>query len=234
MTATVETNVDEATRALEDAKKRDLELLAQYQDEALKTQMSSMDRELAELADKYKERLELAKKYGQDETQIREAWKIEQQKIIDQYEQEALDREKAAAEERWQKLQNDLDRIREEYEISKLRDVKEPRGEEYETRYKTPVMSFVFGLGKNFEHSYQTKGNIEALYQKELENNDALYKLTTDRIGQEKEMLNNQLTELQNNLDQKLISEQEFADRKREISRKLLEAEQAEKTAFYT
>lgn len=73
MTATVETNTDEATKALEDAKKRDLELLAQYQDEALMTQMSAMDRELAELADKYKERLDLARKYGKDETQIREA-----------------------------------------------------------------------------------------------------------------------------------------------------------------
>lgn len=73
MTATVETKTDETTKALEDAKQRDLELLAQYQDEALMAQMNAMDRELVELADKYKERLDLARKYGKDETKIREA-----------------------------------------------------------------------------------------------------------------------------------------------------------------
>lgn len=91
---------EKTTDDVKDNAKEELATLEGYYNEALKTQMSSMDRELAELADKYKERLELAKKYGQDETLIREAWKIEQQNIIDKYEQEALDREKAAAEER--------------------------------------------------------------------------------------------------------------------------------------
>jgi hypothetical protein len=100
MTATVETNVDEATKALEDAKKRDLELLAQYQDEALKTQMSSMDRELAELADKYKERLDLARKYGEDTKQIEEAYQIELTEILNRYQKEQEDAEKDAIEAR--------------------------------------------------------------------------------------------------------------------------------------
>lgn len=225
---------EKTTTDVKDNSKDELATLEGYYREAEKVLMENKDREIAEIEDKYAERIKLAEKHYGEAQRLIEAREKEIAEIVRRYQEEEYNDRKDAAEKRLLSLQNELDRIGDEYEISKLRDVKEPRGEEYETRYKTPVMSFVFGLGKNFEHSYQTKGNIEALYQKELENNDALYKLTTDRIDQEKEVLNNQLTELQNNLDQKLISEQEFADRKREISRKLLEAEQAEKTAFYT
>lgn len=100
--------------------------------------MSAMDRELAELADKYKERLDLARKYGQDETQIREAWKIEEQNILDRYKQEALDREKEAAEERWQNFQQDLERLRREGETSKIQ---QPREQTFQTNYKQGVTS---------------------------------------------------------------------------------------------
>lgn len=233
MTATVETNTDEATKALEDAKKRDLELLAQYQDEALMTQMSAMDRELAELADKYKERLDLARKYGEDETQIREAWKIEQQEILDRYEQEALDKEKEAVERRLQEIDIAIERIRREGETSNL---KEPREQTFQSKRKMSVISAVFGLGygygKDTEYTYQTKEDQQKQLEAQITYNNAVYEITKSRIEQENALLEEKLQMVQAGSDEEYEILRRFTENEMALSDARLDNEEANTKAY--
>ena len=224
---------EKTTTDVKDNSKEELTTLEGFYNEALKVQMSAMDRELAELADKYKERLELAKKYGQDETQIREAWKIEQQKIFDQYEQEALDKEKAAAEERWQNFQQDLERLRREGETSKIQ---QPREQTFQTNY-TKKSSAVFGLLGNFGDdkelfSYQSKEDLQKQYDAQIEYNNQIYEITKSRIDQENALLNEQLQNTQLTADQRLEIERTLAENEMALSDAKLNNEEANLNAY--
>lgn len=202
--------VTEGAKEAADARKQDLEQLAEYYKEARRLFMDARTRELEEIREKYDEQIALAKKYKKDTTLLEQARQREIDEVIKKYNDERLAKMQADIEEQLQEYQKQIERIRMMNDTSNLR---EPQAQSFTTEYKQGFGN-VFGAGSRF--FYQSGKDVQDEYDAQIEYNNQLLELTKSRIEQENELLNKQLE-----------IEGITADRKLEIERTLRENQMA-------
>lgn len=124
--------------------------------------------------------------------------------IIDRYNEEAFEKQKAELDREYQLLEKQLERNRRLYDTTNLR---EPKQVSYQTTYNQNP--FPFGIGRNWMSVYQTKEQVEKQYRDQVKYNDEFLKLTQDRINNENVLLQDEIdtiTEKARILQEKLNS----------------------------
>ena len=201
---------EDGGNTIKDSTEDELKQLAEYYKQARRLFMDARTRELEEVREKYDEQIALAKKHNQDTTLLEQAKQREIDDIIKKYNDERLAKMQADAEEQYQVIQKQIERIRMMNDTSNLRG---PQEQSYTTEYKQ-------GFGKAFmagsKFFYQSGEDVQKEYDAQIEYNNKLLELTKSRIEQENALLNQQLE-----------IEGITADRKLEIERTLRENEMA-------
>lgn len=135
---------------------------------------SSREKELAELDEFYKSAIELAKQYGDDYTQIQNAWGKERQALLDKYNQEDLDKLTKQYNEQ-------INIIKQNAELS----LKELNNTNF--FHSTPLFGF----------QWQTGSDIDKEYEQAVNNAKKILEITKDRINQENSLIDEQLETLE-------------------------------------
>ena len=121
--------------------------------------------------------------------------------IINKYNDEVFEKQKAELDREYSLLEKQLERNRRLYDTSNL---KEPKQVSYQTTYNQNPLPL--GLGRNWMSVYQTKDQVEQQYKDQVKYNDDFLKLTQDRINNENKLLNDEIKTLTEKA--KLLQEQ--------------------------
>ena len=142
--------------------------------------------------------------------------------IIDKYNDEVFEKQKAELDREYSLLEKQLERNRRLYDTTNLR---EPKQANYQTTYNQNPLPL--GLGRDWLSVYQSKEDVEKQYNDQVKYNNEFLKLTKDRITNENNLLNeeiNTLTEKAKMLQEKLNSTDiNDVDKQREIVDQLIE-----------
>lgn len=136
--------------------------------------------------------------------------------IINKYNDEVFEKQKAELDREYQLLEKQLERNRRLYDTSNLR---EPKQISYQTTYNQNPLPL--GLGRNWMSVYQSKDDVERQYKDQVAYNNRILELTQTRINKENELLNEEINTLTNKA--KVLQEQlnstdlNDLDRRREI-----------------
>ena len=136
--------------------------------------------------------------------------------IINKYNDEVFEKQKAELDREYQLLEKQLERNRRLYDTSNLR---EPKQISYQTTYNQNPLPL--GLGRNWMSVYQSKDDVERQYKDQVAYNNKILELTQIRINKENELLNEEINTLTNKA--KVLQEQlnstdlNDLDRRREI-----------------
>lgn len=219
----------------------ELEALDAFIRESELSLMSEKDRELAIVEEKYAKWLKLAEENGVDLTTLEEAKAKEINDIHKKYDEKTLEEQKRAAEERWNAFQDEIKRIRIQNATSNLQ---EPRKQTHQTTYGSNFAKTLglFGDYKSntkdgsddnrWQVTYQTKDNLIDEYNKQLEYNNDLYKLTKTRIELENAKLNEQLLDEELTADRRLEIETTLRENQMALSDAALDKEEANTAAY--
>lgn len=121
--------------------------------------------------------------------------------IINKYNDEVFEKQKAELDREYTLLEKQLERNRRLYDTSNL---KEPKQVSYQTTYNQNPLPL--GLGRNWMSVYQTKDQVEQQYKDQVKYNDEFLRLTKTRITKENELLNEEIRTLTEKA--KLLQEQ--------------------------
>lgn len=121
--------------------------------------------------------------------------------IINKYNDEVFEKQKAELDREYSLLEKQLERNRRLYDTSNL---KEPKQVSYQTTYNQNPLPL--GLGRNWMSIYQTKDQVEQQYKDQVKYNDEFLRLTKTRITKENELLNEEIRTLTEKA--KLLQEQ--------------------------
>lgn len=142
--------------------------------------------------------------------------------IIDRYNDEVFEKQKAELDREYSLLEKQLERNRRLYDTTNL---KEPRQVSYQTTYNQNPLPL--GLGRNWMSVYQTKEQVEQQYKDQVEYNNKFYAMTDKRITKENELLQKEidtLTEKAKVLQEQLNStDLNDIDKRREIVDQLID-----------
>lgn len=186
-----------------------------------------------ELEDEYIRLLALAIKNNRSLEEV-EAWHQEElKKIRDKAREDEENARKSAADKAWNDFQAELKRIR---DLSSTSNLKEPVEQRSQTTY-TQGASKAFGLagdynGTGYKFTYQTRDNLKEQYKAQTDYNNELLKRTRERILQENELLNEQLSNEQLSADRRLEIERILDENKRALSDAEIKNEQANTQAY--
>lgn len=127
------------------------------------------------------------------------------------------------AENQYQEIQEQINRIRQMNDTSNLR---EPQAQSFTTEYKQGFGK-VFGAGSRF--FYQSGKDVKGEYDAQIEYNNQLLELTKSRIEQENALLNQQLEaeriSMEKQLELEFLTEEQKAEIKEKYSSRKLEIE---------
>lgn len=121
--------------------------------------------------------------------------------IINKYNDEVFEKQKAELDREYSLLEKQLERNRRLYDTSNL---KEPKQVSYQTTYNQNPLPL--GLGRNWMSVYQTKDQVEQQYKDQVKYNDEFLRSTKTRITKENELLNEEIRTLTEKA--KLLQEQ--------------------------
>ena len=111
--------------------------------------------------------------------------------IINKYNDEVFEKQKAELDREYSLLEKQLERNRRLYDTTNL---KEPKQISYQTPYdKNPLP---LGLGRNWMSVYQSKDDVERQYKDQVEYNNRILELTQTRINKENELLQKEIDTL--------------------------------------
>lgn len=201
-------------------------------DEWLQKRLEDKD-PVDELEDEYIRLLALAIKYNRGIEEV-EAWHQEElKKIRDKARADEENARKSAADKAWNDFQAELKRIR---DLSSTSNLKEPVEQRSQTTY-TQGASKAFGLagdynGTGYKFTYQSRDNLKEQYKAQIEYNDELLGRTRERILQENELLEEQLSNEQLSADRRLEIERILDENKRALSDAEIKNEQANTQAY--
>lgn len=111
--------------------------------------------------------------------------------IIDKYNDEVFEKQKAELDREYSLLEKQLERNRRLYDTSNL---KEPKQISYQTTYNQNPLPL--GLGRNWMSVYQSKDDVERQYKDQVEYNNKILELTQTRINKENELLQKEIDTL--------------------------------------
>lgn len=201
-------------------------------DEWLQKRLEDKD-PVDELEDEYIRLLALAIKNNRSLEEV-EAWHQEElKKIRDKAREDEENARKSAADKAWNDLQSELKRIR---DLSSTSNLREPVEQTSQTTY-TQGASKAFGLagdynGTGYKFTYQSRDNLKEQYKAQIEYNDELLGRTRERILQENELLEEQLSNEQLSADRRLEIERILDENKRALSDAEIKNEQANTQAY--
>lgn len=201
-------------------------------DEWLQKRLEDKD-PVDELEDEYIRLLALAIKNNRSIEEV-EAWHQEElKKIRDKARADEEAKRKADADKAWNDLQSELKRIR---DLSSTSNLREPVEQTSQTTY-TQGASKAFGLagdynGTGYKFTYQSRDNLKEQYKAQIEYNDELLGRTRERILQENELLEEQLSNEQLSADRRLEIERILDENKRALSDAEIKNEQANTQAY--
>jgi len=116
------------------------------------------------------------------------AYERQRLEIIDKYNDEVFEKQKAELDREYSLLEKQLERNRRLYDTTNLR---EPKQVSYQTTYNQNPLPL--GLGRNWMSVYQTKDQVEQQYKDQVKYNDEFLKLTQDRINNENKLLQDEI-----------------------------------------
>lgn len=116
------------------------------------------------------------------------AYERQRLEIIDKYNDEVFEKQKAELDREYELLEKQLERNRRLYDTTNLR---EPKQVSYQTTYNQNPLPL--GLGRNWMSVYQTKDQVEQQYKDQVKYNDEFLKLTQDRINNENKLLQDEI-----------------------------------------
>lgn len=116
------------------------------------------------------------------------AYERQRLEIIDKYNDEVFEKQKAELDREYELLEKQLERNRRLYDTTNL---KEPRQVSYQTTYNQNPLPL--GLGRNWMSVYQTKDQVEQQYKDQVKYNDEFLELTKTRINNENQLLQDEI-----------------------------------------
>lgn len=116
------------------------------------------------------------------------AYERQRLEIIDKYNDEVFEKQKAELDREYSLLEKQLERNRRLYDTTNL---KEPRQVSYQTTYNQNPLPL--GLGRNWMSVYQTKDQVEQQYKDQVKYNDEFLELTKTRINNENQLLQDEI-----------------------------------------
>ena len=117
-----------------DSISEDLQKLIEYYKEAERVLGDEEAFAIQDIEDKYKERIDLAIKYGKDTYELELAKEKELAELQQQFDDKKLAEQRAAIEEQLQLIKDEISRVELEYRISTAR-LREPREEDFQTNH---------------------------------------------------------------------------------------------------
>lgn len=200
-----------------DSISEDLQKLIEYYKEAERVLGDEEAFAIQDIEDKYKERIDLAIKYGKDTYELELAKEKELAELQKQFDDKKLAEQRAAIEEQLQLIKDEISRVELEYRISTAR-LREPREEDFQTNH------WFFATSQTFKQIQQQR-------DAEIEYNNKSLELLKERIGKENYELAKQLETIELTENEKLEikakmaeNEQALSDATRENEIKNLEA----------
>lgn len=198
---------------IEDAKKRNADLLKvinDFYEENRKLLLDDEARELDELNTKYQNQLDALKTAKDKELITVEEYRKRLKQINDAYDKEWLD--------------NNNERYRTDLE-NRLSALQEMQSRESQL-FANKEAALNAGMSGNYETQvrqfgstdfYQSGEDVNKQYQDTIAYNEQIYNLTKERIDRENELMNQQQQILNEQYNNKLITEQEYADQSQAI-----------------
>lgn len=198
---------------IEDAKKRNADLLKvinDFYEENRKLLLDDEARELDELNTKYQNQLDALKTAKDKELITVEEYRKRLKQINDAYDKEWLD--------------NNNERYRTDLE-NRLAALQEMQSRESQL-FANKEAALNAGMSGNYETQvrqfgstdfYQSGEDVNKQYQDTIAYNEQIYNLTKERIDRENELMNQQQQILNEQYNNKLITEQEYADQSQAI-----------------
>lgn len=205
---------DARTKELDDNRKAYEENVKNINENFLKGVQAAQGnaKKLIELEDEKNKALKLAQL----------AYERQRLEIIDKYNDEVFEKQKAELDREYELLEKQLERNRRLYDTTNLR---EPKQVSYQTTYNQNPLPL--GLGRDWLSVYQSKEDVERQYNDQVKYNNEFLKLTQDRINNENKLLDQEITTLtekakmlQEKLDSTDIND---VEKRREIVDQLLD-----------
>lgn len=205
---------NEAKDILDREKKDLLKIIEDFSEENKKILLDEASREQYELNVKYQNQINALKRAKELEIITIEDYNKKLKQVNDAYNKEYIDSQNAAykesLEERLAYLQQIQDR---ESQLFANKEASLSAG--MSGNYTTSV--YDLGLFSKDGAQYQSTKDVNKQYEDTLAYNEQLYNLTRDRILRENELMSQQQMVLKEQYDNKLITEQEYADQSQAI-----------------
>lgn len=199
---------------LDQEKKELLKIIEDFSEENKKILLDEASREQYELNVKYQNQINSLKRAKELEIITIEDYNKKLKQVNDAYNKEYVDNQNAAykesLEERLAYLQQMQDR---ESQLFANKEASLNAG--MSGNYTTSV--YDLGLFSKGGAQYQSTKDVNKQYEATTEYNEQLYNLTRDRILRENELMSQQQIVLKEQYDNKLITEQEYADQSQAI-----------------
>lgn len=199
---------------LDQEKKELLKIIEDFSEENKKILLDEASREQYELNVKYQNQINSLKRAKELEIITIEDYNKKLKQVNDAYNKEYIDNQNAAykesLEERLAYLQQMQDR---ESQLFANKEASLSAG--MSGNYTTSV--YDLGLFSKGGAQYQSTADVNKQYEDTLAYNEQLYNLTRDRILRENELMSQQQVILKEQYDNKLITEQEYADQSQAI-----------------
>lgn len=199
---------------LKQEKKELLKIIEDFSEENKKILLDEASREQYELNVKYQNQINALKRAKELEIITIEDYNKKLKQVNDAYNKEYIDNQNAAykesLEERLAYLQQMQDR---ESQLFANKEASLSAG--MSGNYTTSV--YDLGLFSKGGAQYQSTKDVNKQYEDTLAYNEQLYNLTRDRILRENELMSQQQIILKEQYDNKLITEQEYADQSQAI-----------------
>lgn len=174
--------------------KDDLSDYKAFLDDAEKSLLDSLDRQLAELDDKYRDALSIASERGDELVVIEKAYLNEKADILNKYyaDKNALDAKQADKEAK--EAQEEAKRkeaIAKQYQeqLSYIKEIYDQEAKQIESK---PTSFYHY---KPFGFQWQKKSDVEAEFNANMQIIEDLYKNSVNRLNAEKNQLNIELTD---------------------------------------
>ena len=152
-------------------------------------------------------------------------YKRQELDIIERYNDEAFNKEKAELDREYSLLEKQLERNRRLYDTANLR---EPTQLNYQTKTVKP-WSLKTGTGEKYTTYYQTKEDLEIQYKLQVEYNDRVYLLTKARVENENKLLEEERRTLEEKAallrDQLNSTDVNDLDKRRELADEIIDIE---------
>lgn len=199
---------------LDQEKKELLKIIEDFSEENKKILLDEASREQYELNVKYQNQINSLKRAKELEIITIEDYNKKLKQVNDAYNKEYVDNQNAAYKEslenRLAQLQQMQDR---ESQLFANKEASLSAG--MSGNYTTSV--YDLGLFSKGGAQYQSTADVNKQYEDTLAYNEQLYNLTRDRILRENELMSQQQIVLKEQYDNKLITEQEYADQSQAI-----------------